>query len=122
MWIDEIAGFGTAPIEALKCGTKVLAKVPNLIPEWALDENKELIKDVQWFYNNIDLPDLMGDYVLKFTQDVLVEDSALAEKYKSLYTPEKQKEAVKNVFADIFAQQIEKINKEIETLKSTDGK
>jgi hypothetical protein len=121
VWIDEIAGFGTTPIEAMKCNTKVLAKVPNLIPEWALDENKELIKDVQWFYNNLDLPDLIGEYIMKFTQDTFIEDNILSEKYKNSYTLEGQKEAVKNVFAKIFSNQKESINKDIEKLKSKDG-
>lgn len=117
VWVDEISGFGTAPIEAMKCGTQVLAKVPNLIPEWALDSDGELTKDVKWFYNILDLPNLISDFMVKLIQDNIVLDEALADKYEKLYSHEAQKEAIKNYIQSALAIQSEKLNKAIKNLE-----
>ena len=34
VWLDDTAGFGTFPLEAIECNTPVIGKMPNLIPEW----------------------------------------------------------------------------------------
>jgi hypothetical protein len=34
VWIDDQAGFGTFPLEAMQSGTPVIGKIPNMVPEW----------------------------------------------------------------------------------------
>lgn len=39
VWIDDISGFGTFPLESMKCGVPVVGKVPTLKPEWMTEDN-----------------------------------------------------------------------------------
>ncbi len=39
IWMDDESGFGTFPLESMKCGVPVLGKIPNLIPEWLNEDN-----------------------------------------------------------------------------------
>lgn len=39
VWVDDVSGHGTFPLESMKCGVPVIGKVPNLQPEWMNDDN-----------------------------------------------------------------------------------
>ena len=39
VWVDDVSGWGTFPLESMKCGVPVIGKVPNLKPGWMRDEN-----------------------------------------------------------------------------------
>lgn len=39
VWIDDVSGHGTFPLESMKCGVPVIGKVPNLKPSWMTDDN-----------------------------------------------------------------------------------
>jgi len=38
VWVDDISGFGTYPLESMKTGTPVIGKIPNLKPNCDHDE------------------------------------------------------------------------------------
>ena len=92
VWDDETAGFGTAPLEALKCGTPVVAKVPNLIPEWAMDENGDLIKDVIWVNSTLEFPMVINKFLVDFIEKS--EEDNVSSKYENIYTEEQQKDSI----------------------------
>jgi glycosyltransferase involved in cell wall biosynthesis len=39
VWVDDISGFGTFPLESMKSGVPVIGKVPNVKPEWLTEDN-----------------------------------------------------------------------------------
>lgn len=39
VWVDDVSGYGTFPLESMKCGVPVIGKVPALKPEWMNEEN-----------------------------------------------------------------------------------
>jgi hypothetical protein len=39
VWVDDVSGHGTFPLESMKCGVPVIGKVPNLKPYWMTDDN-----------------------------------------------------------------------------------
>lgn len=39
VWVDDVSGHGTFPLESMKCGVPVIGKVPNLQPDWMTDDN-----------------------------------------------------------------------------------
>lgn len=77
IWVDEISGFGTAPIEAMKCGSIVIGKLPNLLPEWIQKkdgENIELNNNGIWCSSDLDIADLTSTITKLFLEDSLPED------------------------------------------------
>jgi glycosyltransferase involved in cell wall biosynthesis len=63
VWIDENSGYGTFPLESMKCGVPVLGLVPNLVPEWMSEDNG------LWINNKIQLVDFIADYLQNWLED-----------------------------------------------------
>jgi len=103
IWVDDVSGFGTFPVEAIECETPVIGKIPNLIPGWMEKENEGseiTLKDNGIWTNNIlSIPTLISKYL-----EMWLEDSVPQELLKSLneskgqYTEEKQKDKIKEVY------------------------
>jgi hypothetical protein len=72
VWIDELSGFGTFPIESMKCNTPVVGKIPRMVPEWmgTADENGNMVlKDNGVWTGNINsLPDVVATMVGLFLE------------------------------------------------------
>jgi glycosyltransferase involved in cell wall biosynthesis len=106
VWVDDAAGFGTFPIEAMECGTPVIGKIPNMVPEWmeTIDENgNPVIKNNGvWTNTTINIPELIATYLKVWFEDAIPNE--LIETMKSStgqYTLENQKEVVSKVYSQL---------------------
>jgi hypothetical protein len=87
VWIDRIASFGTFPLECMKSGTIPIAIVPDIVPEYLLDENGEVIENSGvWTQDLYALPLLIGDVITKYLDDSIEDEvyetmSKVSEKY-----------------------------------------
>ncbi len=108
VWVDDEAGFGTFPLEAMKSNVPVVGKVPNIIPEYFNDKNGLWVHDVNT------IPDLVSNYVQAW-----LEDSEPAELYaemdnlKDSYTIPQMEVKVKEVYEKIFSDRKEDLIKAI---------
>ena len=103
VWIDDTAGFGTFPLEAIESNTPVIGKIPNLIPEWmeTKDEsgNLNIRNNGVWTNTTINIPELIATYLKVWLEDSVPSDliDGIKES-QGLYTPEKQKTEVEKVY------------------------
>jgi hypothetical protein len=72
VWVDDVSGFGTYPIESMSVGTPVLGKIPNIKPSWMNEHNGIWTNDVI----------KMVDILAEFTQNWL-EDNISSKVYES---------------------------------------
>ncbi len=106
IWVDEAAGFGTFPIEAMESDTPVIGKIPNLIPEWleAKDEAGNLTVNNNGIWTNsvLDIPELIATFMKVWLEDAIPSDilESMA-KTKGLYTLEKQKTELEKVYGQL---------------------
>ena len=115
VWIDDISGFGTFPIECIECGVPIIAKVPNLIPEWMEAQKNEdgtvNLKDFgMWINNPMELPAVIADFIKGFIEDMIPD--TLYENIKNQkgqYTEEKQKIAIQSVYSELINKRIVEI-------------
>lgn len=117
VWIDDQAGFGTFPLEAMECNTPVIGKMPNMIPEWMEGKDEEgnyVIKNNGvWTNTTVNIPELIATYIKVWLEDSVPSD--LLESMKEStgqYTEEKQVEAINNVYNSL----LENRKKEIEAM------
>lgn len=120
VWIDEGAGFGTFPVEAMECGTPVIGKIPNMVPEWMEtkdDEGNPVIKNNGvWTNTTLNIPELIATYLKVWFEDSV--PSELLESMKTStgkYTPEAQKEAIGKIFNQLVEERIAELNHIIST-------
>ena len=120
VWIDDAAGFGTFPLEAIESNTPVIGKMPNMIPEWmeTVDEegNVTIKNNGVWTNTTLNIPELIATYIKVWLEDSVPTD--LIEGIKESqgqYTTEKQKETIKNVYHGLVE------NRKIEMTNLQDG-
>jgi len=126
VWVDDSAGFGTFPIEAMECGTPIIGKIPNLVPEWleGKDENGNptIKNNGVWTNTTINIPELIATYM-----KVWLEDSVPTELTESIkestgqYTPENQKQILSNVYAALVDERKQEFNNMLGQLTNTEA-
>lgn len=122
VWIDDGAGFGTFPLEAMECGTPVIGKIPNLVPEWmeTRDENNNpMIKNNGiWTNTPVNIPELIATYLKVWFEDSIPIE--LIENIKQS-TGSYTQAAQKNKIAEIYGQLVEERIAELNHIISTEG-
>lgn len=122
VWIDDQAGFGTFPIEAIECNTPVIGKMPNLIPEWmeTIDEENNLTikNNGVWTNTTLNIPELIATYMKVWFEDSLPSDLLEGmEQTKGQYSPEKQKVVITEVYHGIVENRKEELKTMFANLK-----
>lgn len=131
VWIDDQAGFGTFPVEAMECGTPIIGKIPNMVPEWmeGKDENgnPSIKTNGVWTNTTINIPELIATYIKLWLEDGVPSDLLNSmEESTGQYTPEKQKAIAAEVYSGIvnsrkeeFANIIATLEKQVEQASQT---
>ena len=114
VWIDDISGFGTFPLESMKCGVPVIGKVPNLKPDWLTEDNGI------WTFDTNGIVDILGQFVQKWLEDEIPEDlySSMEKTIQENYTVDKFKESVNSVFGTIYDRKIKELEQQLEKFTS----
>ena len=125
VWVDDTTDFGYIPLEAMKCGSIVVGKVPNVMPEW-MRENGDDYEDLSgsgiWVENLASLPSVLASVIRTWTMDEIPEniyDSA--KELVSKYTNSKQLQDIKKSIVDglingrrsEFVKTLESLNNEV---------
>lgn len=112
VWVDEISGYGTFPLESMKCNVPVLGLVPNLLPEWITEENG------LWVNNKTQIVDFIADYLQNWLEDNVNENlfTEMKKTVNSLPTKELFELESINLFKgylktrqDLFTEQLSKL-------------
>ena len=93
VWVDDISGFGTFPIESMKCKAPVIGKIPNLKPDWLMEENGF------WTFDPNQIIDVLSAYIKNWLEDSI--PSELFEKMEETikpYTMQNQEKEVLELF------------------------
>lgn len=74
VWVDPISGFGTFPIESMKCKVPVIGRVPHMLPEWMEQitegsQEKSLKDNGIWTYDTLSIPDLIATFLRLWLED-----------------------------------------------------
>lgn len=109
IWVDDISGFGTFPLESMKCGVPVIGKVPNLNPEWINDKNG------MWTTNFNTIVDILGNYVQAWLEDLEPKSfySEMEESHK-IYNEENQKNLIEKYFDGLVTKYVSIFEKDLE--------
>ena len=107
VWVDDFTNNATTALEALKSGSLLIAKVPNNIPDWMLEDN-ELMDGIIWVDSYDMLHDVLVSVLRGWTRDDIAENFlTVGEKLKNVYTVEGQRMDVnKNIVEGIIRDNI----------------
>lgn len=121
VWMDDAAGFGTFPLEAMQSDTPIIGKIPNMVPEWMEDVKEDGTSVIKnngiWTNTHLNIPELIGTYLKLWLEDsVPAELLEAMSTTKDVYTVDKQREAIKNVYGGLIEDRKAEINELIKTV------
>jgi hypothetical protein len=135
VWIDELSGFGTFPLECMKCNTPVIGKIPRMVPEWmgSIDDqgNLNLNENGIWTANINAIPDIIATMVGLYLEDALPENlTEGVEEWKNKYNTETTVQSIKETYSRVFAHRIvelktigeQELNKSLSPVVETQNK
>lgn len=107
VWVDLISGFGTFPVESMKCGVPVIGRVPNLVPEWMenpiteANQERSLKDNGIWTYDTLRIPDLIATFIRLWLEDNIPADVyEKLEETPQTYTMEKMNSSIMNYYTN----------------------
>lgn len=126
VWLDELSGFGTFPLESMKCNTPVIGKIPRMVPEWmgTVDENGNLNLNDNgiWTANLNSIPDVVATMVGLYLEDALPENILNGMKeYQDKYTVETSEKVLLEVYERLFGKRIVELQSTIEQLEKQES-
>jgi len=119
VWVDDSSGFGTFPLEAMESGVNVIGKIPNLVPEWmeVVDESgvPTIKNNGVWTNTPLNIPELIATYMKVWLEDAIpAELTNTVKESTGQYTPEKQKEILTAVYAQLIDERKQEFNNMIQ--------
>lgn len=119
IWVDDDSSFGYLPLEAMKSGSVVISKVPDLIQKWMTNEDGSLSDCCIWFESFNDMHKIIASVVRAWITDnvpVEINESALAA--NSNYSYEKTKNELLQYVNGVFNNRKEEMKSLITYIKT----
>ena len=109
VWIDSDTQFGYSPIEAMRCGSIVIGKVPEDIMEWMSDE-EVLCDNAIWFNNINDVHSILASVIGSWMRDDIPSELTAAMAVTNLkYKFDNWRKTADKVFDEIMQERIKEL-------------
>ena len=123
IWVDDKTNFGYTALETMRCGSILLAKVPEKLTDWNLEETEDghkLTDSCIWFDDIDSLPEMIASIVRTWTLDEIPEDVYEGQKsFDGIYTKEQQEKDIKDVYVDgLFARRKKEFEEVLTQMKN----
>lgn len=108
IWVDDISGFGTFPLEAIESDTPVIGKIPTLVPEWMEEPSENegeitITNNGVWTNNFLNIPELIATYMKVWLEDSVPQDLLDGmNKTKGIYSEDNQKNKINEIYSNII--------------------
>jgi len=127
VWLDDVSGFGTFPLEAIESNTPVVGKIPAMVPEWMEDVDENGVSVIKnngiWTNTHLNIPELIATYLKLWLEDSVPSELIDAmESSKGKYTMGKQREKISEVYGKIIKDRKVEIEELIKTIESETNK
>jgi len=112
VWVDDDTYFGYMAIEAIKSGSILIGKVPDVIPEWMYNEDKTNLGDCGvWFTDMRDVHKLIANVVKSWmNDDVPQELYDSMDNFNKKYNIVDNKQQLVKVFDEYISERINELN------------
>lgn len=118
IWVDDDTSFGYSAIEAMKSGSIVIGKIPEIIPEWMQNEDASFKNCCVWFDNFHEIHRQIASVVRTWTIDTVPQELfEEAENVTKLFSYEKTKEELINYITLVSDNRIKEMENIIDEIK-----
>lgn len=115
VWVDRISTFGTLPLEAMKAHTITIGLIPDIVPEYLLDEEGNSLENTGvWTRDIYAIPVLIGELINKFLDDTINDEIfETMDEITGKYTTEIATQKLEEVYGSIIQKRIDVLEKAI---------
>ena len=118
IWVDTDTSFGSSAIEAIRCNSILIGKLPERIPEWMTDENGVLKDNGIWFDDINAVHGIIASAVGSWMRDEVPSEILNAmEVTNKQYTYSEWKPQVKVLIEKITTERINELKNTITKIK-----
>ncbi len=118
LWIDRISSHALFPLECMKVGTIPISYIPDVTPEYIVDNGKAVENAGVWTDDFFQLPALIADTLRKFLDDEISEDVYNTMKgIANKYSPEIATEQLLNIYQGYFDERRNSLVKALDVLE-----
>lgn len=107
VWVDQDSSFGNNAIESIRCGNIIIGKMPDIIPDWMVDEKGDLLPNGLWVDDINAIPDILASVVNEWIEDKvspkIYEEMAKTDKK---YGFDEWSQNVDNMIEDVFKKRL----------------
>lgn len=123
VWVDDDAQFGYAPLEAMRSGAIVIGKIPDIVPEWMLNDDKSsLANNGIWFDDITDVHKIIYSVIKSWINDDIPNEITTAmDKTNEKYTSEKYSENLSNIFEEYIEDRKKEFNEFLNSLEENNN-
>jgi hypothetical protein len=109
VWVDNISGYGTFPLESIKMGIPVIGVVPNMVPTW-MNENNGI-----WINNQNILVDVIADFIQNWLEDNISPElyTEMEKTASELNNQENFDETVKTTFENMISTRLKSFTEQL---------
>lgn len=118
LWIDRIASHALFPLECMRVGTVPICYVPDITPEYIVENGKFKENVGVWTDDFFQLPALIADTLRKFLDDEITDNiyadmKAVADKY----SPEVSSQQLLSIYEGYFNERIQSLSTALAALE-----
>jgi hypothetical protein len=115
VWVDEITGYGTFPLESIKTGVPVIGVAPNVTPSWINEDNGV------WVPNKSVIVDYIADFLQNWLEDSISETlfTSMEQTIDKIQTEEKFVSEVSDLFTKYLETRQKSFEEQLSKLKTT---
>lgn len=118
LWIDRISSHALFPLECMKVGTIPISYIPDVTPEYIVNDGKAVDNAGVWTDDFFQLPALIADTLRKFLDDEIGQDVYDTMKgIAAKYTPEIATEQLVNIYEGYFNERRNSLVKALDVLE-----
>ena len=119
IWIDDESNNGLECLEALANGNIVIAKIPDVIPEWAKNDDGSLNNSAIWVNSIQEIPIIVSNLVRAvITESVPNEITNDSDKVRKGFTKQRSQDEINTVIENILSSRKQELSNIITSIKN----
>jgi hypothetical protein len=113
VWVDETSGYGTFPLESMKCGVPCVGKIPSLFPDWMNEDNGI------WLMEETKITDYVAEFIQNWLEDNIKPElyTEMDKTVSNLIDESKFEESTLNLFISYFGTRLNSFEEQLNKLK-----
>lgn len=124
IWIDDDTQFGYTPLEAMRSGSIVIGKIPDIVPDWMMNKDKtSLLNNGIWFDDLTDVHKIIYSVIKSWMNDDIPNEIVEAmDETNTKFTSETYNTEINTIFETYINERKEEFTQFLNSINNNENK